>query len=415
LLLVSLLARIPVIATGITVTLHVVLQLDRGYGAAGLVGAAITVGAALGAPMVGRMIDRHGVRPVLAVTTVAEALFWSVAHALPYPALLATAFLNGLLTIPAFSLTRQSIAALAPETHRRAAYALDAMAVELSFIIGPALAVVVATSISPRVAMIGIGTGIVLGGIGLLILNPRTRDPDAPVAAGPPPKRREWLSARLLAVLAVAAATTLVLVGTDVAIVAVLRESGQLEWGSAVLVLWGLYSLIGGFGYGAAPRALPPYLLLALMSLTTIPVGLAGGDWWWLALAMVPAGLLCAPTLTAAADAVSRLTPATVRGEAMGWHNSANTIGLAIGGPLAGAVIDATAPPWGFAAVGAIALAVALAAGALPHWGGRLHRRRRVAGHEVRELGVERGTLGADPGHPVEVAQRRRAAGGPLE
>jgi MFS family permease len=360
LLLVSMLARVPVIAIGITVTLHVVLQLDRGYGAAGLVAAAITVGGTLGAPVLGRMIDRRGVRLVLAVTTLAEALFWSVAHALPYPALLVTAFLSGLLTIPVFSLTRQSIAALVPEAHRRAAYALDAMAVELSFIIGPALAVVVATTVSPRVAMLSVGAGIVLGGLGLLLLDPPARDPAAPVPDGPPPRRREWLSARLVAVLAASAATTLVLVGTDVAIVAVLRESGQLEWSSLVLVLWGLSSLTGGFGYGAAPRALPPYLLLALMCLATIPVGLAGGQWWWLALAMLPAGLLCAPTLTSAADAVSRLTPAAVRGEAMGWHNSANTVGLAIGGPLSGAVIDATAPAWGFAAVGAVGLAVAL-------------------------------------------------------
>lgn len=362
LLLVSLLARVPIIATGITVTLHVVLHLDRGYGAAGLVGAAITVGAALGAPVAGRMIDRYGVRPVLAVTTLAEAAFWSVAHALPYSALLVTAVLNGLLTIPAFSLVRQSIAALAPERHRRATYALDAMAVELSFIIGPALAVLIATGVSPRAAMLTVGAGIVLGGLGLIALNPPIREATAPAPTGPPPRRREWLTARLVAVFVAAAATTLVLVGSDVAIVATLRESGELRWSSLVLMLWGLSSLIGGFGYGMAPRAVLPHTLLAMLGLTTIPVGLAGGGWWWLALAIVPAGLLCAPTLTSAADAVSRLTPASVRGEAMGWHNSANTIGLAIGGPLAGAVMDATVPAAGFAVVGAIGLLAGLAA-----------------------------------------------------
>jgi MFS family permease len=361
LLLVGMLVRVPVIAIGVTLTLHVVLSLDRGYGAAGLVGAAITIGVAVGAPVLGRVIDRRGVRAVLAVTTVAEALFWSVAHALPYPVLLVTAFLNGLLGIPAFSLVRQSIAALAPETHRRAAYALDAMAVELSFIIGPALAVVVATTISARVAMLAVGTGIVLGGLGLLLLNPPIRDPAAPPATGPPPRRREWLNARLFAVLAVSAATTLVLVGSDVTIVAILREGGQLEWTSAVLALWGLFSLTGGFAYGAAPRGLPPYALLAMLGLASIPVGLAGGQWWWLALAILPAGFLCAPTLTSAADTVSRITPASVRGEAMGWHNSANTVGLAVGGPLAGVVIDASSPAWGFAAIGVAGCLVALA------------------------------------------------------
>ncbi|HEX5542802.1 MAG TPA: MFS transporter, partial [Micromonospora sp.] len=62
LLLVAMLARIPVTAAGVTLTLYVVLNLGRGYFAAGLVAAAMTVGAALGAPLMGRMVDRRGLR-----------------------------------------------------------------------------------------------------------------------------------------------------------------------------------------------------------------------------------------------------------------------------------------------------------------------------------------------------------------
>ena len=85
LILVGLLARIPSVSAGVTLTLHVVLDLDRGYAAAGLVGAAATIGAALGAPLLGRLVDRRGLRPVLVLTTIAEALFWCTAGALPYP------------------------------------------------------------------------------------------------------------------------------------------------------------------------------------------------------------------------------------------------------------------------------------------------------------------------------------------
>jgi predicted MFS family arabinose efflux permease len=45
----------------------------------------------------------------------------------------------------------------------------------------------------------------------------------------------------------------------------------------------------------------------------------------------------------------------------MGLHGSAITIGIAIGAPLAGAVIDASVPAWGFAATGLISALVALA------------------------------------------------------
>ncbi|HEX8629924.1 MAG TPA: MFS transporter [Catenuloplanes sp.] len=361
LLLVSLLARVPVTATIVTLTLYVVLDLNRGYAAAGLAGAAMTVGAAIGAPVIGRLVDRRGLRPVLLLTAVAELVFWSTAQALPYPALLTAAFLGGLLQLPVFTVVRQSIAAMVPEGRRRQAYALDSMAVELSFMAGPALAVLMATTVSPRATMLAVGAGIALAGLGLFLLNPPIRAHDEPTERGPVPARREWVTGRLVALLAVGAATTLVLAGTDVAVVAVLRESGELSWTGAVLALWAAASLVGGFVYGGVRRTTTPLVLLALLAVFTIPVGLGGGSWWLLAIALVPAGALCAPTLAATADEVSRLAPAAVRGEAMGLHGSAMTVGLALGAPLAGAVIDASAPAWGFAATGAVGAAVVLA------------------------------------------------------
>ena len=362
LLLASTLARVPTTAASVTLTLFVVLVLNRGYAAAGLVGATMTVGAAIGAPLLGRLIDRRGLRPVLVVTTVAEALFWSTAQTLPYPLLLPAAFGGGLLALPVFSVVRQSIAALVPADRRRPAYALDSMAVELSFMTGPALAVLLATTVSPRFTMFAVGGGMVVSGLVLFALDPPIRAKDDPSAAGsPPPRRREWLTPRLLGVLAVGAATTLVLGGSDVSVVAMLRASGQVGWTGAVLAMWGAYSLVGGFAYGAASRPVSPLLLVGALSLCTIPVGLSGGQWWLLALALVPAGVLCAPTLAATADAVSRLAPPSVRGEAMGLHGSAVTVGLALGAPLAGAVIDASSPAWGFAATGLLGALVALA------------------------------------------------------
>ncbi|NES15147.1 MULTISPECIES: MFS transporter [Micromonospora] len=360
LLLVSVLARVPLTATGVTLTFHVVLDLGRGYGAAGLVGAASTVGAALGSPLLGRLVDRRGLRPVLLLTTLAEGVFWAVAPTLSYPVLLPAAFLAGLLALPVFSVVRQSVAALVPADRRRPAYALDSMSVELSFMVGPALAVALATAASPRLTMWALGVGIVASGVCFWLLDPPTRSADEP--AGPHRKipRREWLTPRLLAVLAISLAATLVLGGTDVAVVAVLRAGGEVGWTGAVLTAWAVASLLGGFAYGAVTRSLSPLLLMAVLSLTTIPVGLGGAHWWLLCLALVPAGALCAPTLAATADAVSRLAPADVRGEAMGLHGSAVTVGIALGAPLAGAVIDASAPLWGFAVTGAIGVLVAL-------------------------------------------------------
>jgi predicted MFS family arabinose efflux permease len=361
LLVVATLARIPITAGTVTLTLHVVQDLELGYFAAGLVGAAFTVGSSFGAPVMGRITDHRGLRPVLVLTTVAEVLFWTTAQAMPYWALLVAALVGGFLTLPAFAVARQSIAALAPESHRLPAFALDSITTELSFMIGPAAGVLICTTAGARAGMLAVGAGILISGIGLFLLNPPIRShEEKPATPGDRVPRSTWLKPRFLAVLAVTSAATLVLSGTDVAVVAVLRETGEVEWTGVVLGTWAAYSLLGGFAYGTAQRRLSPLTLFAPMALLTVPVGLGGHHWWLLALLLLPAGALCAPTITATADAVSRMIPAAARGEAMGWHNSALTVGVALGAPLAGVVMDWQSPPWGFAAVGGVGVLVAL-------------------------------------------------------
>ncbi|MEU4158149.1 MFS transporter [Actinoplanes sp. NPDC026670] len=359
-LVVATLARIPIAAAAVVLTLHVVEGLHLTYGAAGLVGAAATIGGSIGAPVMGRLIDRWGLRPVLVLTTVAEVVYWLVAQALPYWALLPVAAVGGFLALPAFSVARQAIAALTPESHRLPAFALDSMTTELSFMAGPALGVLIVTTAGSRFAMVTLAVGILFAGVGLWLLDPPVRAAHEAPVSGERVPRRSWLNARFVAILAVTMAATLVLSGTDVAVVAVLRETGQTEWAGLVLSLWALFSLIGGFLYGMIRRGLPMLPLFAPMAVLTIPVGLGGDHWALLALLLIPAGSLCAPTITASTDAISRLIPAGARGEAMGLHNSALTVGVACGAPLAGLAIDHWGPAWGFVAVGAVGVLVAL-------------------------------------------------------
>jgi predicted MFS family arabinose efflux permease len=138
-------------------------------------------------------------------------------------------------------------------------------------------------------------------------------------------------------------------------------------------------------------RRLTPLMLFAPMALLTVPVGLGGQHWWMLTLLLLPAGLLIAPTVTATADAVSRMTPAAARGEAMGLHNSALTVGVALGAPLAGVVMDWQSPPWGFATVGGVGVLVALLV--LP----AELRNRRTDREALADDGAEATLASADP------------------
>lgn len=398
LLLLALVARVPAIAAGITLTLHVVLDQHRGYAAAGLVGAASTIGTALGSPLLGRLVDRRGLRPVLVATTLAEAVFWTVAPRLPYPVLVPVAFAAGLLALPAFTVVRQSLAALVPENRRREVFAIDAMSVEVSYMAAPATAVLLVTTYSATVAMWCVGVATVLSGAGLYLLNPPTVPvgDEEPASAAPADGRKpRVLTLPVVLILLATAGTTFVLSGADVGIVAVLRGSGQLDWGRLVFVAWGGYSLLGGFVYGALRRPWPALTLMALMGLFTIPLGLAG-QWQWFCLLLAPAGLLCAPSLAASADEVARLAPASVRGEAMGWYGSATTAGISAGAPVVGFVIDRYGPVWAFAVAGAVGAAIALGAMAVVRTGDR-----RRPGSVVVDDGAE--------AEPVVVAQLRVA------
>jgi MFS family permease len=359
LMILALITRIPATAVMMALTLHVVLGLGESYARAGIVSGVLTVTGALGGPLLGRLLDRTSLRFTLAISLVAELTFWATAPSLPYHALVIAAGLLGLVSVPVFSVVRQSIAALVPEAHRKPAYALDSMSVELSFMVGPAAAVVLATAVSSTVTMYAVGAAMVLAGAAFYVADPPIRAAEEEHAAAERVPRRSWMTFRYAGYLIISVATTAVLAASDLAIVATLRASGEVSLVGFVVAGWAACSLLGGFLFGALRRTPPPVVLVALLGAFTIPVGLATGA-WWLALALIPAGLLCAPTLAATADAVSRLVPAAARGEAMGWHNSSITLGLAVGAPLAGAVIDASSAGWAFAVAGALSLGTAL-------------------------------------------------------
>ncbi|WP_220447530.1 MFS transporter [Nonomuraea diastatica] len=57
---------------------------------------------------------------------------------------------------------------------------------------------------------------------------------------------------------------------------------------------------------------------------------------------------------------MSRLAPASVRGEATGLHSSAASAGFALGSPVVGVAIDASGPAGGFAAAGLAGLLAAV-------------------------------------------------------
>jgi MFS family permease len=359
-LLLGLFIRIPMFGGLVLLTLHVVGALHRSYGAAGLVTTAATVAVAVSGPWRGHLLDRRGLRKVVLPCLVMQALCWSIAPWVDYWWLMGLAALAGLFVVPSFSIIRQIIINAVPQDQRRAALSLDSIATELSFMAGPALGVWAATVWDTRWAILlfqwlSIAAGMILWAVDPSLTSTR----DEAATALPKPAHREWFGVPLLAVLAAAAASTIILSGSDVAIIATLREmdaQGHIGW---VLALWAFGSILGGLVYGAWHRSVSVFWLLGGLALATAPVVLAT-NLPVLVVLLVVSGIFCAPTITATIDHLSRIVPERARGEAMGWHGASMTAGSALGAPIAGFAIDLGGWRGGFLSVCVVGFTIAV-------------------------------------------------------
>lgn len=404
LLLVGMVARIPHSAAGVLLTLHIVLTLGQGYAAAGAAAAVMTIGIAVGAPWRGRRVDTAGLRKALIPSVISETLIWSIVPHVSYEWILPLVFVGGLFTLPIFSVVRQSLGVMVDGEQRRSAFALDSIATELVFMIGPAVGAIVATSGFTAAGLTAVGVSVSVAGLFLIWFNPPTRSEDvctpeeaadraaddlaaaeAAVIASAPAHVQEaasemapgsgssggtlrdrlvrnftWFTAAVAALFAVAGGAGMVLSGTDVGIVALLERGGHESEIGIVFFFWCAASVVGGLIYGAMRRSVSPMLLLLGMAALTIPMGFAQ-DTWTLALLSLLPGLLCAPVLSAASEKVADLVEEDRRGEAMGWYGSALTAGVALGAPLAGVFIDGTGTSGGFVAVGTAGVVLCLA------------------------------------------------------
>ncbi|WP_275778891.1 MFS transporter [Paenarthrobacter sp. Y-19] len=394
LLVVGMVARIPHSAAGVLLTLHIVLTLGQGYAAAGAAAAVMTIGIALGAPWRGRRVDMVGLRKALIPSVVSETVIWSIVPHVSYQWLLPLVFIGGLFTLPIFSVVRQSLGVMVDGEQRRSAFALDSIATELVFMIGPAVGAVVATSGYSALGLTAVGVSVSVAGLFLMWFNPPTRSEaactpeesadresadlaaaEAAMVASAPAHVQEaasemasatsrtaglrsrvarnftWFTVSVAALFAVAAGSGMVLSGSDVSIVGLLERGGHQNEIGIVFFFWCAASVVGGLIYGSMKRSISPMLLLLGMAALTIPMGFAQDTWTLAFLSLLP-GLLCAPVLSASSEKVADLVEEDRRGEAMGWYGSALTAGVALGAPLAGVFIDTVGPSGGFAAVG---------------------------------------------------------------
>jgi MFS family permease len=363
----SIIARLPLPMLGIGLLVHI-HALTGSFAAAGVVAGAYAIATGVGGPVLGRLVDRGGQTRALLVSTAASAVLLAAIAVLPagapLPVLIALASGIGLATPPAGACVRALLPSLwpDPETMRKA-YALDATAVELTWVCGPPLALGLGALLSTGAALAAAG-GLMVVGTVAFAAQPVSRNWRPLPAANP--QRGGSLAAPGMRTLVMVLVAVGVLFGSvEVAVAATTEALGSAALGGPLLGLWGLGSLVGGViatrrGGGANGAA----------GLSLVLVGLAGGHLLLVAAAgnapalaatLLVAGAAIAPAYASVYGMVERIAPHGAVTEAFAWLATATAVGTAAGAALAGPLAEHAGPTSAFVlASGAGLLAVLL-------------------------------------------------------
>lgn len=356
------LARLPAALCPIG-TLLLINDRD-GIGEAGTVAAALWLGQALGGPVIGRLADRRGHRPVLlfacaANAAVLAALVAAVLGGLPLAARVALAVAAG-LTVPQIGpLARARWARLAGDDRALvgAALSFDTTLDEVGFMGGPALAGILAVTVHPASGLVLAAVLIVVFGT-LFAVHPTAPGPAHGTAAARGDVRLWSPGLALLFAMAVLQGSAWSAANTGVNALA--ESAGSPGSAGLIWSAMAVTSSITGFMTVARPGAAGLTVRLrrtiCVQALLTLPL-LAVSGVWGATFAIAGIGLAVAPHLIALFGLVERAAPARRMAEAMTVVGS----GLLLGEGLAAAVAGPLAEAHGHRAAFAVSCGAAAA------------------------------------------------------
>ena len=376
----ALVARLPVGLSALALVLFLEARTGS-FAVAGLVAGALTIGAAIGTPLQGRLVDARGARRVLLPTSLVHAAGLGALVYLGHSgagvlAMMLVAALAGAALPPVSSVTRSlwPVLLAGDAGLLNAAFALDSVLVEMVFVVGPVLAAGIAVLADPAGALAVSAAAVVIGTAAFTSLRP-VRDMERS-----PQVRRGLLGALDSAGMRTLALVTLpvgfALGAIEITLPAYGEARGAAAWAGLLLGVHALGSAAGGLIYGGRSRrrklhdsyvrlaALLPLGFLPLAAVTPVPA---------MALLLFAAGAVIAPLLATGYQLVGDVAPAGMITEAYTWSVTALVTGVAAGSAVTGALVEGAGWRSGFvvavaaatmAAVAAVARRPTLAAGA---------------------------------------------------
>lgn len=368
----GLVARLPISMVGLGIVLLVSASTGS-YAVAGGVSAAYMVANAGLAILQGRLVDGLGQARVLAVAGVVfgiamVVLVVSVHSGWPIASSYAAAAVAGgsLPQIGSCVRARWSHA-LSEPGDVQTAYAIEAVADEAVFMLGPILVTVLATAWDPVAGLVVAVVACVAGTLALCAQ--RATEPPAHPHRSSAGRRvpMPWATVAPLAVVSAALGT--LFGAAEVATVAFATERGAPAFAGALLALWALGSLVAGALTGAVTWRRGPAIrvrwgalamfcaMVPLYFVDTVPV---------MGLVLLLGGFAIAPTLIGTLSLTERTVPARRLTEGMAIMQTGLVAGVAPGATFGGIVVDAHGSSAAYLVCVAAGAVAALAAQALP-------------------------------------------------
>lgn len=340
--------RVPESMTGICLVL--ISHARGGYGAGGLQVGLLGLLEAASAPVWGRLADRQGLRRILLITGIAQALalmaLGPAARSGTTAGLIAAA-VTGLVRPPIAGAVRARWAALALGP-RAVMQAVESALTETVYMLGPVVLGVVLLFGTPGDGLL-VSAVLVFGGCLSMASAPGIAGGVA--AVNEHAHRDLWGPLRLAALRLVSGVfffQVIAMAGIEVTLTALCNNQGRPALSGPLIGVWALGSAIGGLLWGSRHHPGSARLRFGLLGLATgLLLGLfAVSDRPAILFAIaVPAGLAIAPGAQTGAGILARVIPGEQLVEAYGWSSAAApALGSALGYALGGALIQHHGP-----------------------------------------------------------------------
>lgn len=347
----SIVGRLPIGMAVIAILLFI-QQADASFARAGIAAALYVTGVGVVAPIVGRLIDRFGPRPVLFVGAVAyplamSALIIAVKMEAGPTWIGAAAFLAGVSLPPVPTCMRALLRRLLHDPSQlQAAYSLDSVLMETVFIIGPGLvSLFVAAGYASGAVVCAAGCaclGVVLFARSAAV---RAWSPDSARRTGP--GTGALASKALLPLLAVTLFFSIGFGLFEVAVTAVAVRAGMPAMAGLILALASLGSAAGALLYGSRswPYSVAGHYKFALLAMAAGLIALAPiENVYAFALLSVLAGVPMSTVLAAQSVLIASSVQRGQLAESFTWASTSLLAGVSLGIAVGGLFLEHATP-----------------------------------------------------------------------